>query len=49
MMLAALQPLGVRAYALACIPLAVACYFIVSTPIGGAADHVAARSCARRW
>jgi peptidoglycan/LPS O-acetylase OafA/YrhL len=35
MVLAALQPLGVRAYALACIPLAVACYFIVSTPIGG--------------
>src|SRR5690349_11274911 len=36
MLLAALQPLGVRAYALACIPLAVVCYFIVSTPIGGA-------------
>jgi peptidoglycan/LPS O-acetylase OafA/YrhL len=36
MVLAALQPLGVRAYALACIPLAVVCYFIVSTPIGGA-------------
>ncbi|OBI83845.1 acyltransferase [Mycobacterium sp. E740] len=35
MILAALQPLGVRAYALACIPLAVACYFIVSTPIAG--------------
>jgi peptidoglycan/LPS O-acetylase OafA/YrhL len=35
MLLAALQSLGVRAYALACIPLAVACYFIVSTPIGG--------------
>ncbi|HEX2289036.1 MAG TPA: acyltransferase, partial [Pseudonocardiaceae bacterium] len=35
MALAVLQPLGVRAYALACIPLAVACYFIVSTPIGG--------------
>jgi peptidoglycan/LPS O-acetylase OafA/YrhL len=35
MMLAALQPLGVRAYALACVPLAVVCYFIVSTPIAG--------------
>jgi peptidoglycan/LPS O-acetylase OafA/YrhL len=35
MILAALQPLGVRAYALACIPLAVVCYLIVSTPIGG--------------
>lgn len=35
MILAALQPLGVRAYALACIPLAVACYFVVSTPIAG--------------
>ncbi|ULE31527.1 acyltransferase family protein [Mycobacterium sp. IDR2000157661] len=35
MMLAALQPLGVRAYALACVPLAVVCYFIASTPIGG--------------
>lgn len=35
MMLAVLQPLGVRAYALACVPLAVACYFIVSTPIAG--------------
>lgn len=36
MMLAALQPLGVRAYALVCIPLALVCYFIVSTPIAGA-------------
>ena len=36
MMLAALQAMGVRAYALACIPLAVACYLIVSTPIAGA-------------
>jgi peptidoglycan/LPS O-acetylase OafA/YrhL len=36
MILAALQPLGVRAYALACLPLALACYFIVSTPIAGA-------------
>jgi peptidoglycan/LPS O-acetylase OafA/YrhL len=35
MMLAALQPMGVRAYALACIPLALVCYFIVSTPIAG--------------
>ena len=35
MLLAALQPLGVRAYGLACIPLALVCYFIVSTPIGG--------------
>jgi peptidoglycan/LPS O-acetylase OafA/YrhL len=35
MMLAVLQPVGVRAYGLACIPLAVACYFIVSTPIAG--------------
>jgi peptidoglycan/LPS O-acetylase OafA/YrhL len=36
MMLAVLQPMGVRAYALACVPLAVACYLIVSTPIAGA-------------
>jgi peptidoglycan/LPS O-acetylase OafA/YrhL len=36
MMLAVLQSMGVRAYALACVPLAVACYFIVSTPIAGA-------------
>jgi peptidoglycan/LPS O-acetylase OafA/YrhL len=36
MMLAALQPLGVRAYAFACVPLAVLCYFIASTPIAGA-------------
>jgi peptidoglycan/LPS O-acetylase OafA/YrhL len=35
MMLAALQAIGVRAYALACLPVAVACFFIVSTPIGG--------------
>ncbi|MGV0795198.1 acyltransferase family protein [Mycolicibacterium sp. XJ1819] len=35
MMLAALQPLGVRAYALACVPLALVCYFIVSTPLAG--------------
>ncbi|GJF15603.1 acyltransferase [Mycolicibacterium cyprinidarum] len=35
MVLAALQPLGVRAYALACIPLALVSYFIVATPIAG--------------
>jgi peptidoglycan/LPS O-acetylase OafA/YrhL len=35
MVLAALQPLRVRAYALVCIPLALVCYFIVSTPIAG--------------
>ncbi|MGV0775166.1 acyltransferase family protein [Mycolicibacterium elephantis] len=35
MVLAALQPLGVRAYGLACVPLAVVCYLIASTPIAG--------------
>jgi peptidoglycan/LPS O-acetylase OafA/YrhL len=35
MVLAALQPLGVRAYALVCVPLAIVSYFIVSTPIAG--------------
>jgi len=35
MLLAALAPLGVRAYALACVPLAVITYFIASTPIAG--------------
>jgi peptidoglycan/LPS O-acetylase OafA/YrhL len=35
MVLAVLQPMGVRAYAFACIPLAVVCYFIASTPIAG--------------
>lgn len=35
MVLAALQPLQVRAYAVACLPVAVLSYFIVSTPIGG--------------
>jgi peptidoglycan/LPS O-acetylase OafA/YrhL len=35
MLLAVLQPMGVRAYAMACIPLALVCYFIVSTPIAG--------------
>jgi peptidoglycan/LPS O-acetylase OafA/YrhL len=36
MMLAVLQSMGVRLYAFACVPLAVVCYFIVSTPIAGA-------------
>ncbi|MDT5338147.1 MAG: hypothetical protein QOD90_3652 [Mycobacterium sp.] len=36
MLLAALLPLGVRAYAMICVPLALACYFIVATPIAGA-------------
>ena len=36
MMLAVLQAMGVRWYAAACLPLAVVCYFIVSTPIAGA-------------
>src|SRR6478672_6575777 len=35
MVLAALQPLGVRAYGMACLPVAVACYLIASTPIAG--------------
>ena len=35
MVLAALQPLGVRAYALICVPLAIVSYFIASTPIAG--------------
>jgi peptidoglycan/LPS O-acetylase OafA/YrhL len=35
MLLAVLQPVGIRAYAMACIPVAVACYFIISTPLGG--------------
>jgi peptidoglycan/LPS O-acetylase OafA/YrhL len=35
MLLAVLQPMGARAYALICIPLAVVCYFIASTPIAG--------------
>jgi peptidoglycan/LPS O-acetylase OafA/YrhL len=35
MVLAVLQPMGMRAYAFACIPLAVVCYFIASTPIAG--------------
>ncbi len=36
MLLAVLLPLGVRAYAMVCVPLALVCYFIVSTPIAGA-------------
>jgi peptidoglycan/LPS O-acetylase OafA/YrhL len=36
MLLAALLPLGVRAYAMICVPLALACYFIAATPIAGA-------------
>jgi len=36
MVLAVLQAMGVRAYALACVPLALTCFFIVSTPIAGA-------------
>jgi peptidoglycan/LPS O-acetylase OafA/YrhL len=36
MLLAVWQAMGVRCYAFAAIPLAVICYFIVSTPIAGA-------------
>lgn len=36
MALTVLQAMGVRAYAFVAIPLAVICYFIVSTPIAGA-------------
>jgi peptidoglycan/LPS O-acetylase OafA/YrhL len=36
MVLAALSPLRVRAYAMICVPLALACYLIVATPIAGA-------------
>jgi peptidoglycan/LPS O-acetylase OafA/YrhL len=35
MMLAVLQQMAVRAYAMACVPLALVSYFIVSTPIAG--------------
>lgn len=35
MMLAVLQTIGVRWYPAACVPLALICYFIVSTPIAG--------------
>lgn len=36
MLLTVLQAMGVRAYAAVAIPLAIVCYFIVSTPIAGA-------------
>jgi peptidoglycan/LPS O-acetylase OafA/YrhL len=36
MLLAVLQAMGVRCFAFATIPLAIICYFIISTPIGGA-------------
>jgi peptidoglycan/LPS O-acetylase OafA/YrhL len=36
MLLAVLQAMRVRCYAFAAVPLAVICYFIVATPIGGA-------------
>ncbi len=36
MTLAVLQAMGARAYAFVAVPLAVICFFIVSTPIGGA-------------
>jgi peptidoglycan/LPS O-acetylase OafA/YrhL len=36
MMLATLREMGVRAYALVCVPLAVVCFLIASTPIAGA-------------
>ena len=36
MMLATLREMGARAYALVCIPLAVVCFLIASTPIAGA-------------
>jgi peptidoglycan/LPS O-acetylase OafA/YrhL len=36
MLLAVLQAMGVRCYAFMAIPLAIICYFIVSTPIAGA-------------
>jgi peptidoglycan/LPS O-acetylase OafA/YrhL len=36
MLLAVWQAMGVRCYAFAAIPLAIICYFIVSTPIAGA-------------
>jgi peptidoglycan/LPS O-acetylase OafA/YrhL len=36
MLLAVMLQLGVRAYPMICIPLALVCYFIVSTPIAGA-------------
>jgi peptidoglycan/LPS O-acetylase OafA/YrhL len=36
MMLAVLREMGFRAYALVCVPLALVCYLIASTPIAGA-------------
>jgi peptidoglycan/LPS O-acetylase OafA/YrhL len=36
MLLAALQQMGVRVYALVCVPLAVICFLIAATPIAGA-------------
>ena len=36
MLLAALQQIGVRVYALVCVPLAVICFLIAATPIAGA-------------
>jgi peptidoglycan/LPS O-acetylase OafA/YrhL len=36
MLLTVLQAMGVRCYAFGAIPLAIICYFIVATPIGGA-------------
>ena len=36
MLLAALQPLGLRAYAAVCVPLALVSYLIAATPIAGA-------------
>jgi peptidoglycan/LPS O-acetylase OafA/YrhL len=36
MLLAALRPMGVQAYAAVCLPLALICILIVSTPIAGA-------------
>ena len=35
MLLAVLQAMGVRVYAMVCVPLAIICYFIASTPIAG--------------
>ena len=35
MVLAVLQPMGVRGYALVCVPLALVSYFIAATPIAG--------------
>lgn len=37
MMLAVLQEMGERTYAVICLPLALICYLIVATPIGGEA------------